>query len=148
MALAISAPASISPIRRMPAAARSPHEILVTSIVDGSAADLGWLAWQDSLDPVVVPCGASSPLDPVEINEFPDPPQPPVRIERDGGSGSWSVWCRVRGIRSCIIVPVLGRSQIVGSMGLASVAADALDDEDLRRLQVVASLAVHARRYE
>src|SRR5438876_6893358 len=148
MALATSPGTSVSPIRRGDPDTCSPHEILVASVVDRSAADVGWLAWLDTSDAIIVPRGLSSPLHPVDISEFPEPPQRPIVMGREQATGPWSLWCRARGITSSIIVPVLTRSRIVGSMGLASAAAGALDDDDLQRLQVVASLAIHARRYE
>src|ERR1700737_4048391 len=51
----------------------SPDEILVTTILERSAADVGWLAWGDGKDAVVIPGAARSFLNPSAIGEFPDP---------------------------------------------------------------------------
>ena len=148
MALASSPPASAAPVRQRDADACSPHEIVVAAVVDRSAADIGWLAWQGSSEAIVVVREVNSPLHPADISEFPDPPERPVAVDRERGTGPWALWCRARGIRACLIVPVFARGRIVGSMGLASNAAGGLGDDDLQRLQMVASLAIHARRYE
>ena len=52
----------------------APAGILVSTVVEASAADLGWLAWLDRHDPVVVRREAVSPVEPSLIAEFPDPP--------------------------------------------------------------------------
>ena len=57
----------------------APAGILVSAVVEASAADLGWLAWLDRHDPVVVRREAFSPLEPSLIAEFPDPPEEPIR---------------------------------------------------------------------
>ena len=125
-----------------------PDEILVTAILEESAADVGWLAWRDGKDAVVVRKVASSPLNPSVIGEFPDPPLDSLVIDRGRGIGPWTVWCRARGIFSCAITPVLARGKVVGVIGLASCSAGALADYDVDRLQLASSLAVHARTYE
>jgi len=127
----------------------APDALLVEALVDQSTADCGWLAWHTVMDAVVIPSEAKSPLDPATIAEFPEPPITPLVIQRGQGDGPWSLWCRGRGIMSCIVVPVRTRShRIVGTMGLASSVAGSLKDGDVQRLQLIASLAVHARRYE
>jgi len=126
----------------------SPDEILVTTILERSAADVGWLAWGDGKDAVVIPGAARSFLNPSAIGEFPDPPREPVVIDRGKGDGRWALWCRARGILSCAISPIYARGKVVGVIGLASCRAGALADFDVERLQLVSSLAVHARTYE
>jgi signal transduction histidine kinase len=126
----------------------SPDEILVTTILDRSAADVGWLAWGDGKDAVVIPGAAQSFLNPSAIGEFPDPPRESVVIDRGKGAGSWALWCRARGILSCAISPIYARGKVVGVLGLASCRAGALAGFDVDRLQLVSSLAVHARTYE
>ena len=148
MAVAVAAPPGVSPLGQKDGDVCSPHEILVTSLVDRSNADLGWLAWQDRFGAIVVPRDRRSPLDPHDVSEFPEPPSSPLAAGGMVHSQPWSAWCRARGIKSCLIVPVLAQGQIVGSMGLASATAGVLNDDDLHRLQLVASLAAHARRYE
>src|SRR5437016_13980498 len=88
----------------------APAGILVSAIVEASAADLGWLAWLDRSDPVVVRREAISPVEPSLIAEFPDPPQEVVIIEEGASRAPWTVWCRARAIRSCVIVPVFARA--------------------------------------
>ena len=129
--------------------AYAPDELLVAALVDQSAADCGWLAWHTHLDAVVVRREPRSPLDPDSIGEFPEPPSTPLVIQRGQGEGPWSLWCRGRGIMACIVVPVRTRNhKIVGTMGLASGVAGSLNQDDVQRLQLIAPLAVHARRYE
>src|SRR6202163_2540553 len=99
--------------------ASSPDEILVSAILEGSAADVGWLAWRDGKDAVVVRRLASSPLTPSAIGEFPAPPLDSLIIDRGRGIGPWDVWCRSRGLLSCAITPVLARGKVVGVIGLA-----------------------------
>jgi len=127
----------------------SPYEDLVSSLLEGSGADLGWLAWRDNAEGVVVRRQGISVLPPSTIAEFPDPPLSPLRIV-DGGSwaGSWPLWCRDRGILSCLVVPVRQESEVLGSIGLASCRAGALDDLGIQRLQLGASLAIQTRRDE
>src|ERR1700674_2419695 len=126
----------------------SPDEILVTTILERSAADVGWLAWGDGKDAVVVTGAPRSFLNPAAIGEFPDPPREAVIIDRGRGDGSWALWCRARGILSCAVSPLFARGQGVGAIGLASCRAGALADFDVEQLQLVSSLAVHARTYE
>jgi len=126
----------------------TPDEVLVTAILERSAADVGWLAWGDGKDAVVVPQLATSFLNPSAIGEFPDPPPDSLVIDRGKGAGPWALWCRARGILSCAITPVFARGRVVGVIGLASCRAGALADYDVDRLQLVSSLAVHARTYE
>jgi signal transduction histidine kinase len=126
----------------------SPDEILVTTVLERSAADVGWLAWGDGKDAVVVPGQARSFLNPSAIGEFPDPPQESVVVDRGKGGGRWALWCRARGILSCAISPIYARGKVVGVIGLASCRAGALADFDVEGLRLVSSLAVHARTYE
>jgi signal transduction histidine kinase len=126
----------------------TPDEVLVTAILERSAADVGWLAWGDGKDAVVVPQLSTSFLNPLAIGEFPDPPEDSVVIDRGKGAGPWALWCRARGILSCAITPIFARGKVVGVIGLASCQAGALADYDVDHLQLVSSLAVHARTYE
>src|SRR6266513_2763977 len=126
----------------------SPDEVLVSAILERSVADVGWLAWGDGSKAVVVPGVARSFLSPVAIGEFPDPPREFLMIDRRTGSGPWAVWCRARGILSCAISPIYAHGKLVGVVGLASTRADGLADYDVDRLQLAATLAVHARTYE
>ncbi len=126
----------------------SPDEVLVTTILERSAADVGWLAWGDGSKAVVVPGAAKSFLNPAAIGEFPDPPRESLVIDRGTGSGPWAVWCRARGILSCAISPIYAHGKLVGVVGLASCHAGGLADYDVDRLQLAATLAVHARTYE
>ncbi|HKV32259.1 MAG TPA: ATP-binding protein [Candidatus Dormibacteraeota bacterium] len=126
----------------------SPDEILVTTILERSAADVGWLAWGDGKDAVVIPAVVRSFLDPSAIGEFPDPPRETVLIDRGMGDGPWALWCRARGILSCAISPIYARGRVVGLTGLASCRVGALADFDVQGLQLVSSLAVHARTFE
>src|SRR6266550_1299672 len=126
----------------------SPDEVLVTAILERSAADVGWLAWGDGSKAVVVPGAAKSFLNPAAIGEFPEPPRESLVIDRVTGSGPWAVWCRARGILSCAISPIYAHGKLVGVVGLASCHAGGLADYDVDRLQLAATLAVHARTYE
>src|SRR5712691_8187762 len=126
----------------------SPDELLLTAILERSAADVGWLAWGDGKDAVVVPGVARSFLNPSTIGEFPDPPRESLVIDRGTGSGPWSLWCRARGILSCAISPIYARGKVVGVIGLASCHAGGLADYDVDQLHLAATLAVHARTYE
>ena len=66
-----------------------PARVLVGAIVEASAADLGWLAWLDRSDPVVVRREAISPVEPSLIAEFPDPPHEAVIIEEGASPAPW-----------------------------------------------------------
>jgi signal transduction histidine kinase len=109
---------------------------------------VGWLAWGDGKDAVVVPGVARSFLDPSSIGEFPDPPRESLVIDRGTEGGPWSPWCRARGIQSCAISPIYARGKVVGVIGLASCHAGGLADYDADQLHLAATLAVHARTYE
>src|ERR1700694_1476272 len=119
----------------------SPDEILVTTLLERSAADVGWLAWGDGKDAVVVPAVVRSFLNPAAIGEFPEPPRESVVVDRGKGDGPWALWCRARGILSWAISPIYARGRVVGVIGLASCRAGALADYDVDRLQLVSSLA-------
>lgn len=125
-----------------------PDEALVGALLERSRADVGWLAWGDGKDAVVVPGVARSFLNPAAIGEFPDPPRESLVIDRGTGIGPWALWCRARGILSCAISPIYARGKVVGVIGLASCHAGGLADFDVDRLQLSATLAVHARTYE
>src|SRR5438067_13722349 len=123
MALAPSAP----PLRLVAPAQDSgaeqtfgPAGVLVRAIVEASVADLGWLAWLDRSDPVVVRREALSPIEPSLIAEFPEPPEESIVIGEGAAFAPWTLWCRARGIRSCVVVPVIARARVIGTMGLAS----------------------------
>src|SRR5258708_8501220 len=126
----------------------SPDEVLVTAILERSAADVGWLGWGDGSKAVVVPGPAKSFLNPAAIGEFPDPPRESLVIDCGTGSRAWAVWGRARGILSCAISPIYADGTLVGVVGLASCHAGGLADYDIDRLQLAATLAVHARTYE
>src|SRR6266853_3836626 len=108
--------------------ADSADEILVTAILERSKADVGWLAWDDGQDAVVVPAVVRSFLNPSTIGEFPDAPRESVVIDRGKGDGPWALWCRARGIHSCAISPIFARGKVVGVIGLASCRAGELAD--------------------
>src|SRR2546430_10668929 len=124
---------------------RAPAQVLVGAILEASAAELGWLAWLDRPDPVVLRGEASSPIESTDIAEFPDPPPQPLVVDAGVASGPWEGWCRVRGIQSCVIVPVLDQGRAVGTMGLASSRVGTLGPSDVRQLALVSSLAVYTR---
>ena len=126
----------------------APAGVLVSAMVEASAADLGWLAWLDRSDPVVVRREALSPIEPSLIAEFPEPPEESIVIGEGAPFAPWTLWCRARGIRSCVVVPVIARARVIGTMGLASSTASALGRHDARQLALVSSLAVHSRTYE
>src|SRR5260370_23916731 len=126
----------------------SPDEVLVTAILERSAADVGWLGWGDGSKAVVVPGPAKSFLNPAAIGEFPDPPRESLVIDRGTGSGAWAVWCRARGILSCAISPIYAHGKLVGVVGLASCHAGGLAGYDIDRLQLSRTLAGHSRTYE
>ena len=65
--------------------ASSPYEDLLSSLLEGSGADLGWLAWRDSAGGVVVRRQGIGLLAPSTIAEFPDPPLNPLLIVDGGG---------------------------------------------------------------
>src|ERR1700737_4709930 len=123
----------------------SPDEAMVTAILERSRADVGWLAWGDGKDAVVIPGAARSFRNPAAIGEFPDAPRESLVIDRGTGSGPWVLWCRARGILSCAVSPIYARGRVVGVIGLASCHADGLDDYEVDRLQLAATLAGHAR---
>ena len=127
----------------------SPYEDLVSSLLEGSGADLGWLAWRDSAGGVVVRRQGIGLLPPSTTAEFPDPPlNPQLIVDTSSGAGSWPLWCGARGILSCLVVPVWQESEIVGTIGLGSCRAGALDDFGIQRLQLGASLAIQTRSDE
>ena len=126
----------------------APAGILVSAVVEASTADLGWLAWLDRHDPVVARREAVSPVEPSLIAEFPDPPDKPILVDAGASLGPWALWCRARGIQSCVVVPVMARTRVIGTMGLVSSTASALGRDDARQLALVSSLAVQARTYE
>ena len=126
----------------------SPDQALVSAILERSHADVGWLAWGDGKDAVVIPGMARSFLNPAAIGEFPDPPRESLVIDRGTGSGPWPAWCRARGILACAVSPIHARGRVVGVIGLASCHAGGLADYEVDRLQLAATLAVHARTYE
>src|ERR1700737_1226565 len=126
----------------------APGQALVTAILERSHADVGWLAWGDGKDAVVIPGVARSFLNPAAIGEFPDPPRESLVIDRGTGNGPWVLWCRARAILSCAVSPIYARRKVVGVIGLASCHAGGLDDYEVDRLQLAATLAVHARTYE
>jgi len=140
MALAIAAPRGRADHHPAPAHA------LLGAILEASAAEVGWLAWLDRPDPLVL--GASSPIDSTDIAEFPEPPAQPLVIDAAIAPGPWERWCQVRGIQSCVLVPVLAGGRAVGTMGLASSRVGALGASDVQQLALVSSLAVHTRTYE
>jgi signal transduction histidine kinase len=127
---------------------RTPYQVLVDALLEPSPADLAWLAWQDGSESVVVTRDRMSPLQPVAIGEFPEPPRSALTINRAPASGAWALWCRSRGILSCIVVPVREAGEIVGTIGLASCRTGALDDFDSQRVQLGATLATQARSHE
>jgi signal transduction histidine kinase len=126
----------------------SADEVLISAILERSAADVGWLAWGDGKDAVVVGRPASSHLNPSAIGEFPDPPGESLLVDRGEGTGPWALWCRGRGILSCAITPITARGKVLGVVGLASCQAGALEAFDVERAQLISTLAVHARTYE
>src|SRR3989442_10833603 len=126
----------------------APAGVLVSAVVEASAADVGWLGWLDRSDPVVIRREDLSPVEPSLIAEFPDPPDEPVIIDARAPLGPWALWCRARGIQSCVVVPVAARARVIGTVGLASSTASALGRHDVRQLERVSSLAVQARTYE
>jgi signal transduction histidine kinase len=127
---------------------RTPYQVLVEALLEPSSADLAWLAWEDGSESVVVARDRMSPLQPSAIGEFPEPPRSPMTINRASRTGAWALWCRSRGILSSTVVPVRQRNEIVGTIGLASCSAGSLDDSDLQRVQLGASLAIQARSHE
>jgi signal transduction histidine kinase len=127
---------------------RTPHQVLVEALLEPSSADLAWLAWEDGSESAVVARDRMSPLQPSSIGEFPEPPRGSLTIDRASGSGAWALWCRSRGILSCIVVPIRRGKEVVGTLGLASCSAGALDESDRQRVRLGASLAIQARRHE
>ena len=127
----------------------SPYEDLVSSLLEGSDADLGWLAWRDSAGGVVVRRPGVYLPPPTTIADFPDPPLDPLHVV-DGGlwAGPWPLWCRAHAILSCLVVPVRQENEIVGTIGLASCRVGALDNFGVQRLQLGASLAIQTRNDE
>src|SRR5260370_15089415 len=123
-------------------------EVLVTAILERSAADVGWLGWGDGSKAVVVPGPAKSFLNPAAIGEFPDPPRESLVIDHGTAGGPWAAWCRARGILSCAITPIYAHDKLVGVVGLASCHAGGLADYDIDRLQLAPTLSLHARTYE
>jgi len=127
----------------------SPYEDLVSSLLEASGADLGWLAWRDSGGGVVVRRLGIGLLPPATVAEFPDPPPDPLRIvDGDGWAGSWPLWCGDRGIVSGLVVPIRQDNQILGTIGLGSCSAGALDDFGIQRLRLAAALAIQTRSDE
>lgn len=125
-----------------------PHQVLIEALLQQSPADLAWLSWQDASDSVVIARDPTSPLQPAAVGEFPKPPQTAVTIDHATGTGPWAIWCRSRGILSCVVVPIRAGREIIGTLGLASCSAGALDDLSSQRLQLSASLAILARGHE
>ena len=126
----------------------APAGVLVSAVVEASTADVGWLAWLDRSDPVVMRREEVSPVEPSLIGEFPDPPDEPIIIDTRAPLEPWALWCRARGIQSCVVVPVVARARAIGTVGLVSSTAGALGRHDMRQLALVSSLAVQARTYE
>src|SRR3989449_1289613 len=126
----------------------APAGVLVSAVVEASTADVGWLAWLDRSDPVVMRREEVSPVEPSLIGEFPDPPDEPIIIDTRAPLEPWALWCRARGIQSCVVVPVVARARAIGTVGLVSSTAGALGRHDMRQLALVSSLAVQALTYE
>src|SRR2546430_17553547 len=84
----------------------APAQVLLGAILEASAAELGWLAWLDRPDSVVLRGEASSPIESMDIAEFPDPPTQPLVVDAGIGPGPWERWGRGRGIQPCGDVPV------------------------------------------
>src|SRR4029077_6917595 len=127
---------------------RTPYQVLVDALLEPSPADLAWLAWQDGSDSVVVARDRMSPLHPSAIGEFPEPPRSALTIGRTARAGAWALWCRSRGILSCIVVPVRREGEVVGTIGLAGCSAGALDHFDRERVQLGPARAIQARSDE
>src|SRR2546429_9903348 len=107
MALAISA----SPGRadHHPA----PAHALIGTILEASAAELGWLAWLDRPDPLVLRAGESSPIDSMDIAEFPDPLPQPLVVDAAIARGPREPWGQLRGTRPWARVPGAARGRAV-----------------------------------
>src|SRR2546423_1250577 len=120
-------------------AGSAPAEVVVKTIVEAPAADLGWLSWLDGPPPAVVRRESLSPIDLSVIAEFPDPPDKPTLVDDVAAPGPWAVWCGARGIKSCLVVPVLMPGKVIGSIGLASSAPKAFGTADLRQLLLISS---------
>lgn len=123
------------------------YDILVRSVLERSNADVGWLAWRDGAEKVVIP-RSNSWLHASAFSEFPEPPEEPLLIDDGLSTSPWGLWCHARGILACVVAPVLAGARRVGTIGLASCTPKTLDADDLQRLALVASLALHARKYE
>jgi signal transduction histidine kinase len=144
----LAAPGGESRVRPEEPGVPPPHQILLEAVLETSPADLAWLAWRDGSRGVVVARDWSSPLQPSAIDEFPEPPNKPLTLTRSSHAGTWAVWCRSRGILSCMVVPVRRGGEILGTIGLASCSAGALDGFDVKRLQLGAALAIQAHNHE
>src|SRR2546429_3057430 len=127
---------------------RTPNQVLVQALLGPSSADLAWLAWEDGSPSVVVARDRMSPLQPSSIGEFPEPPRSQMTVNGASRSGAWALGYRSRGILSATVVPLRQRNEIVGTIGLASCSAGGLDESDLQRVQLGASLAIQARSHE
>ena len=85
---------AVVPARSWADQAFAPADVLVGAIFEASPAELGWLAWLDGPDQVVQRGEASSPIEPADIGEFPDPPAEPLVVDAGTAPGPWGRWCR------------------------------------------------------
>ncbi len=126
----------------------SPYAAPLLGALEATPADLGWVSWSDHGIQLVLARPEGSPIEPANIAEFPEPPTEPVVLAAGHDAGSWAIWCRSRGILSCIVAPLMINGRAQGSVGLASSSAEALGAEHLGRLRLVSSLMTTMRDYE
>jgi signal transduction histidine kinase len=110
-------------------------------------ADLGWVAWSDANTHLVL-ARPDGPVVPASIGEFPEPPERPLIVKDGHGAESWTLWCRSRGILSCIVVPLAVNGRAQGTVGLASATVGTLGADHLGRLRLVAYVLGTMRDYE
>jgi len=126
----------------------SPYAAPLLGALEETAADLGWVGWADSVASAVLVRSDGCPVDPAGIGEFPRPPEEPFVLGEESAGHDWALWCRSRGILSCVVVPLLAGGRPVGTAGLASSARGTLGADDLRRLRLVSYLLSALRDYE
>lgn len=128
--------------------AQSPYAAPLLGALEETSADVGWLAWSDGGARLVLARRDGCSVDPANIAEFPEPPAEPVVVEAEHQVGTWGLWCRSRGVLSCVIVPIVAGGKSRGTVGLASSSSGSLGDQDLGRLRLVAYLIGTMRDYE
>jgi len=125
----------------------SPYAAPLLGALEETHSDLGWVGWMDVASVVLVR-SEGCPVDAAGVGEFPRPPEEAFVLGEGSAGSPWALWCRSRGILSCVVVPLLASGRAVGTAGLASSAMGILGADHLHRLRLVSYLLSALRDYE